>query len=97
MSITTPQQYVNLMNASQKRIFAFLANEVGMKRAKEIAKRVLSDEPMPEEVVLLDMFGGAPYGHVTVNLSVASGDDKIRDVVLNGARDVMGVRNSARG
>jgi hypothetical protein len=93
MSIISAQKYTALMQSDQRRIFAILVNEVGMKKAKEIARRVMSDEPMPEETVLLDTFGAGHDGHITVNIAVASGDAKIREMVRDGVREVMGLSN----
>lgn len=56
MAITSPDKYQRLMGADQHRIFAILADEVGMKKAREIAKRVLSDEPMPDVAELFMRF-----------------------------------------
>lgn len=56
MAIVPAEKYNRLMSANPERIFAILANEVGMKKAREIAKRVISDEPMPEEAQLLKSY-----------------------------------------
>lgn len=56
MAIVPAEKYHRLMSADAERIFAILANEVGMKKAREIAKRVISDEPMPEEAQLLKSY-----------------------------------------
>ncbi|CLQ13214.1 Uncharacterised protein [Mycobacterium tuberculosis] len=45
------------MGSDPERIFAILANEVGMKKAQQIARRVISDEPMPEEAKLIRRIG----------------------------------------
>lgn len=56
MAIIRADHYAYLMQKDGERVWAFIANEVGMKKAKEIAKRVMSDEPMPEEAQLLKSF-----------------------------------------
>lgn len=97
MSIISAQKYTVLMQADQRRIFAILVNEIGMKKAKEIARRVVSDEPMPAESVLLDTFDAHHDGHITVNISGC--DAKIREMVRDGVREILGLRNhqDARG
>lgn len=93
MSIISAQKYMALMQADQRRIFAILVNEVGMKKAREIARRVMSDEPMPAEAVLLDAFDAHHDGHIRVNISYATGDAKIRQMVRDGVREILGLRN----
>lgn len=56
MAITSPQHYLNLMGADGERVWSFIANEVGMKKAQEIAKRVMSNEETPQEAALLKSF-----------------------------------------
>jgi hypothetical protein len=90
MSIISAQKYMALMQADQRRIFAILVNEVGMKKAKKIPRRVVSDEPIPAEAMLLDAFDTGHDGHITVNISGASGDEKIRELVRNGIHEAMG-------
>lgn len=89
MSIVAAEQYMNLMQADQQRIFAFIANEVGMKRARIIAKRVMSGEPMPEEAVLLTTFGEDTGADITINVAGASGDAHVRALVQKSVREAM--------
>lgn len=56
MAIIGPEYYQALMGKDGERVWAFIANEVGMKKAREIAKRVMSSEAMPEEAQLLKSF-----------------------------------------
>lgn len=56
MAIIRAASYQNLMSKEGERVWAFIINEVGMKKAQEIAKRVMSDEKTPEDAKLLTSF-----------------------------------------